>query len=74
MLTLLSGAMFSAILIFAVATIVEGVKSELPLFLSAFGIEPQQDVPALRPEGERRVRVIREARLAPRRAGLRAAA
>ncbi|TZG29102.1 hypothetical protein [Sphingomonas montanisoli] len=73
MLTLLSGAMFSAILIFSVATIVAGVKSELPLFLRAFGIEPKPAVPSLRPGAERRVRIIREAKLTPR-AAMRAAA
>jgi hypothetical protein len=75
MLTLLSFAMFSAILLFSLATIVAGVRSELPLILGAFGIEPVSSVPPLQPEGERRVRVIKQARLgSARSADLRAAA
>ena len=73
MLTLISCVMFTAILAFSIATIVAGVKSELPLFLRAFCIEPQPAIPALKAGAESRVRVIREARLAPR-AELRAAA
>jgi hypothetical protein len=64
MLHVLSFATFAAVLALSIAALVTTIRAELPLILKALGAFPEP-VPPLRPAGERRVRVIRQARLVP---------
>jgi len=73
MLQILSFAMFTAVLLVSLAVIVATVKAELSFILRALRIEPRTQLSPL-PDGGRRVRVVRQARLAPSVPGLRAAA
>ncbi len=73
MVQIFSFAMFTAVLLISIAAIVATVKAEMPFILRALGIEPHSNVPLL-PEGGRRIRVIRQARLGAPTPGLRVAA
>jgi hypothetical protein len=64
MLHVLSLATFAAVLTLSLAVIISTIRAELPLILKALGAVPEPVAP-LRPRGEHRVRVIRQARLVP---------
>ena len=64
MIQLLSLALFTSVLVISIAAIVATVKAELPYILRALGVEPTA-MPPLRPTGERRARIMRQAKLAP---------
>jgi len=73
MVQIFSFALFTAVLLISVGTIVATVKAEMPFIRRALGLEPQSTVPPLR-SGHRPARVVRQVRLAPPVPGLRAVA
>ncbi len=70
---MVSFAMFASVLVFSLAVIVATVRQELPLILDVLGLAPPPAPPLAR-DGERRVRVVRQARLVQKPQAIRAAA
>jgi hypothetical protein len=78
MLHVLSLALFAGVMAISIATIIATIQADLPLILKALGLAPPLPYAPLSPDGARRpersVRIIRQARFAPKAQPVRAAA